>query len=109
HAGGSFVEDEDLWIVRQGASERDELFLPGGERTAALAHFFLKAARERANEIGHVDLLGGILDRFVFDPARAEANIAGNRAREQKRILKHDAITPPQVGEIHLQDINALN
>src|SRR5664279_2672661 len=89
HARGSFIQDEDFRIVRQRTRKRDELFLPGGERAATLAYFLVEPARQRANEVRDVDLLSGILDRLVFNPVRAQADVVRNRAGEEERVLQH--------------------
>ena len=42
HARSSFIENQNLRFVGQGARERDELFLAGGKRGASLANFFVE-------------------------------------------------------------------
>ena len=52
HAGGGFVEYEEARIVREGASEIDELALAYGESGAALVDAGADAFGERFDEIG---------------------------------------------------------
>ena len=61
-AGGGFIQDQVSRIVRQSASEADQLFLTGGEPAAALAYGVREAVRQGADEIHQVDLLGGGLE-----------------------------------------------
>ena len=67
---GGLVEDEDAGGVGERAGEADELLLAGGEGGAALPDRLLEAVREGADEVGDVDLFGGVFDGFVGDPAR---------------------------------------
>ena len=46
---------------------------------------------------------------MVFNPVRAQANVIGNGAGEQERVLQHHAITPPQSVQVHVANIDAVN
>src|SRR5260221_203352 len=46
HAGRGFIEDQEAWIMRQRASEADELLLASGQRAAALADGLRESVRE---------------------------------------------------------------
>ena len=93
----------------EGAGKRDELLLSGRKRAAALADFFLKAIGERADEVGEVYVLGGFFYVFVVDPVRAQADVAGDGAGEQERVLQDDAEAAAQIGEVHVLDIDAVD
>ena len=109
HAGGGFVEDQDLRLVGQGAGERDELLLAGGERRAALADFFVEALGQGADEVGEVHVFGGLFDVCVLNALGAEADISADGSAEQEWILKDDAEAAAQVGEVHFFDIDAVD
>ena len=89
--GGGFVEDEDAGVVGQRAGEADELFLAGGESGAALADRLCELQRQGADEVADVDLVGGAFEALVGDPCRAEADVVGDGAGEEERILQDDA------------------
>ena len=50
HARGSFIQDQDSWVVDERASEREQLLLAYGERGAALFNGFLETARQPLDE-----------------------------------------------------------
>ena len=83
--------------MRQRAGKADQLLLPGGERRAALAHRFGKAAGQRADEVPNVDLFGRALQPLVGDPAASPGECCPRCPGKQERILQHHAEAPAQL------------
>src|ERR1700678_917981 len=50
-AGSGFVQNQEARVVRQRASEVDELFLAGGISGASFAHRLRKTVRQGLNEV----------------------------------------------------------
>src|ERR1019366_8572751 len=88
---GGLVEDEDCGCVGKGAGEADELLLAGGEGGAALTDGFVEAERQSADEVANIDLVGCPLQGFLGDPRSSKADVVGDGAGEEERILKDDA------------------
>src|SRR5258708_22262682 len=89
--GGGLVENEDSGIVGEGAGEADELLLAGGECCAALAYRFGELLRQGADEVADVDFVAGTLETLVGNPCRPEADVVGDGASEEERVLQDDA------------------
>src|SRR5712692_2145902 len=100
HAGGGFVENQEAWIVRQGARKINELALTDGEGGAALIDTRGGAVGEGANEIAEANFVESAFDREVVNARRAEADVGLNRSGEKKRILQDDAKLPTQILEV---------
>src|SRR5581483_1451844 len=81
------VEDEDLWIVSQRASEGDELFLSGGERAAALVNALLESRGLGLDEFQHIHFFRRAEHVFLGDPIGAETDVFADGAGEEKWIL----------------------
>ena len=71
--------------------------------------FFLESHRQAADKVRQVHILGGLLHVCIRDPLRAQANVAFHGPSKQERVLQHDAESPPQVRQIHLFHINAID
>ena len=39
----------------------------------------------------------------------AEANVVSHGSREQEWVLQHDAVAPPQLRQIHVADVDAVD
>lgn len=66
-AGGGFVEYKEARIVREGASEADELALADRERGAALVDGGADAFGEGLDKIRETDFADGLLDGGTVD------------------------------------------
>src|ERR1700676_787473 len=108
HAGRGFVENKEARIVREGASEIDELALADGQRRAAFVDAGADAFRKRFDEIGEADFADGGLDGSAVDARSAQAHVGFDSAGEEKRILQHDAELAAQILEIDFTDVDAV-
>ena len=92
---GRLVEDQDARVGEQRARDRDQLALAGGEPGAALADDVVEPAPRSARRRGR--------RRSPQRPRRpprrsrraAEADVVGDRAAEQERVLEDDSELPP--------------
>ena len=103
-----FVEDEDLRVLQHGARDRDALLLAAGELDAALADARFVAFRKRRDEVVGVRDTGGVLDFFIGRGALSVANVLGDRARKEHRLLRDDADLAAKPLRIELLQITAV-
>src|SRR5579859_3478340 len=61
------------------------------------------------NEMGGVDIMRRFTDRLVADLLFVQADVAGDGAGEDKRILQHSANMLTQFLLAHVTYINAIN
>ncbi len=108
HAGGGFVEDEELGIVRQGAREADQLALADGKRGTALVDDGVETLGQGIEEMARGPLRAGRGRRRAIDGCGAEANVGFERAGEQEGVLQHDAELAPQILDVQFADIDAV-
>jgi hypothetical protein len=106
---GRFVEDENAWIRKQCASDRDALAFASGERLASFAHERIVPIGELKDEIVGLgracrgdDLLAGRIGASISD-------ILGDRAEEQKRLLKNDAYIAAVFADRVFADIDTID
>src|SRR5437879_3153148 len=97
YARSSFVKNKNLRLMRQRTREGDELFLAGGKRRAPFPDLFIESIGQGADKVAKVYVLGGLFDMPVFDPLRAQSNVAGNRPGEQEALLQDDSESAAQV------------
>ena len=107
-AGSGFVEDQEARIVREGASEIDELALADGERGAAFVDGGVDAFGKRADEIAEADFVDGVFDGGAIDAGGAEADIGFDGAGEEERILEDDAELAAQILQLDFADVDAV-
>ena len=88
---GRLVEDQDARVGEQRARDRDQLTLAGGQAGAALAHLVLEPALEAARDAVDADRARDVLHLLVGRLGLREADVVGDRAGEQERVLEHDA------------------
>src|SRR5580658_5788965 len=107
-AGGGFVEDEEARIVGEGAREADELALADGKRGAAFVDAGVDAFGQGANKLAEADFVDGVFDGGAIDAAGAEADVRIDGAGEKKRVLQDDAELAPEVLDIELANVDAI-
>ena len=102
------VEDEDARILQDGARDGDALLLPAGELHAALADERRVALGEARDEVVGVGGAGGGLDLGVGRGALSVADVLGDRAREEHRLLRDDADLTAQPLRIEIAQVAAV-
>ena len=107
---GRLVENQDARVGEQRARDRDELALARGEAGAALAHDVLKPVSRTARRRGR----GRRRRRRPSDlgvgrPGSREAQVRGDRPREQGRVLEDDAELPPVRVQVDLAQVAAVD
>ncbi len=75
-AGGSFIENQDLRIVRQGASKRNQLLLSGRKRAAAFPHFLLESCGRVRMKSARFTSSAAFSTSSSSNPIRAESNVS---------------------------------
>ena len=103
------VENQDARIEGQRARERQQLLLPDRQRRAALGDRARVAVRQPLDERLGVHRARRAAHALVVDRRVAEADVVGDRAREQVHVLQHQAEQPAHVGEIELADVDAVD
>ena len=78
-------------FFKQRARDRQALALAAGEHAAALADRRLEALRDALDEIERLRALGRAAQLLVGRVGLADAQVLGDRAVEQQRLLEHHA------------------
>jgi len=95
--------------MSEGTREGYELLLAGGERGAAFEDGFRELAGKGADEVGEVDLFGGVFDFSVSDMGAAEADVLRDGAGEEEAVLRHDTEAAAKQVEVLIADIDAVD
>ena len=95
---GCFVEDDDRRVFAKQAGQRDALPLALAERMAPLADERVIPLRQRSSNGVNQGGTGGSLDFIGRGVRRAIADVVGQRAAEDHRLLRHHAQMLAQTG-----------
>ena len=85
------VEHEHARAGEERAGERDELALARRQRHAALVHRRVEALGQPVDELGEADAVHRLHDLVVGGVGPGEGDVVAHGAREQERLLRHDA------------------
>ena len=85
------VENQDRWVLEQRPRDREPLALAPGQQPAALADARLEAFRIALDDIERLGALAGLAHFLLGRIGLADAQIVGDRAIEQQRLLEHHA------------------
>src|SRR5262245_7956852 len=104
-----FVEDQDWPVERERASERQELFLAGGQRRATLGHGGVEAVRWRIDEPLRTDRRRRSLHRRVIDRLRTEPDVAPDRPGKEMHVLKDEREKTAKARQLELADVDTVD
>ena len=76
-------------FFKQGTRNRDALLLSAGDGHAALTEYGLVAVLEVHDVVPHIGQRGGAVNVGLAGVVHAEADVVGNRVREQEVVLRH--------------------
>ncbi len=82
---------------------------PAERPGAALAHLVCEPAVQASDQPVEADRARGLAHLGVGRLGAAEADVVGDRAREQERVLQHDAELAPVARELHLAQVRAVD
>ena len=102
------VEDEHGGVGQEGAGERHQLALAGGEAGALLVDVGVVALGERGDEVVGPDGAGGGLDLGPVGAGAPEPDVVGDRAREQEALLGDGDDGAPQVDLGEVAQVDAV-
>ena len=102
------VEDQDPRVGEERAGDRDQLALAGREAAAALAHRVAEALGEPPGEPVETEHRRRLGDLVVARVGAREADVVGDRAREQERVLQHDAELAAVRAQVELAQVDAV-
>ena len=103
------VEDEHSRIVNERAREGDELLLARGEGRAALLDLFLEPCGRLAPTRPRFTAAAAAATASSEMLLVAEADVRGNRAREQVDVLEHHAELAPQRLELPVANVDTVD
>ena len=106
---GGLVEDQDRRVLQDGAGDGDALALAARQRGAALADHELVAAGLAGDEIVRLGQPRRLLHLGVAGLGPADADVLGDRAVEQARVLEHHRDLVAQRVERHVLDVLAVD
>lgn len=99
HAGGCFIENQDWWVLEEGAGDRDTLFLTNTETDAAFSDGRVKPLRKTAHEIGGIGC-GEDFPHFVLRGIGfAHTEVVGGGAVEEETFLADEGDSLAEGGE----------
>ena len=107
-AGRGLVQDEDARVEGQRPGEGQQLFLADRQGRATLRDRARVSERQPLDEAVRMDGLCRRPDLLVGDRCPPQADVRGNRAREQVDILQHQAEHRAQLVERHVPDVDAI-
>src|SRR5271156_573475 len=91
HAGGSFVENQKFWVVRQSTRETYELALAHGKRGSTLGDRRLHSLRLRFEERTEPYFAQGAYSGGAAYRLRAPLDVGFQRAGEKEWVLQDDS------------------
>ena len=106
---GGFVEDEDRRRLHERASDADPLAFAAGEARAAFAELGVVARGQALDELVRI---GGLrrFDDFLFGRVEvAVANVVGDGATYEQRLLEHQPDVSPQRMLAHGADVATVD
>ena len=108
-ARGGVVQDQYLGVDDERPGNGDALALAARQGQSALADDGLVALRQGLDEGCRLGAFGRLADLGVARPGASEADVLGDRGREQKRVLGDDADVAAQVGQAHVAHVVAVD
>ena len=108
HGRSGFVEDQDARINQQRAGNADALALTARQPLAAFSHQRVVAMRQAQDEFVRMGGARRRNDLGARGLGLAVGDVLGNGAKEQKRLLQHEADVAPVVGHRKTADVGAI-
>ena len=100
------VEDEDARVGEERARDRDQLALAGGKPGTALAHDVVEPVLEPRGDAVDADRRSCRGDLCVRRVGLGEADVVGDRAAEQERILQDHSELPPVAAKLDVAKVD---
>src|SRR3989442_6369692 len=107
-ARGLVEHEQDLGVEGDGPAKGEELLLADGQRGSALGDHRFVALGKPLDELVRVHEAGRGADLLVADRRVVQPDVRRDRAREDERVLEHDADVPAHVALPQLADVNAV-
>src|ERR1700693_2442909 len=105
----SVIEQQNRWILENGACDGDALPLPAGEARAALTQEGLVSIRQRAQKLIGCRGARGRLDLRIARPRTTVGDVLARAGAEQHRILWYEPDLLAQVRRFELHDISIID
>src|SRR5208283_991511 len=106
--GAGFVQQKNLRLDREGARDTEALLLAAGKGASGLLQLVFnlcpqcRAFQALLDSGLHLRFPGGSVN------AKAVGNIVEDRLRERVRLLKHHADSPADSGDVHVENVGAV-
>ena len=107
HAGGGLVEDDKRRVFQEDAGDGEALFFALGETDALFADVGLQAQRKGLNEVPGGGAFEGGDHGGLGDIGADEAEVVGDGAFKEERVLGDKADLGVEFGEVEFADIEA--
>lgn len=106
--GSGFIQNQDRGIFEQGAGDRQSLALTAGKLLTAFSDDGFVAVGQAENKVVGFGEFGGMDDFVAGDIKAAVGNVFGNGAVKQEHILADPTDAAPQIAQVQLPDILAI-
>ena len=106
---GRLVEHEQGRVAQEGAREREALALTRRQARAAVAELGLEAVGAGGDRVRQARVGQRAPDRFRRRVGAAEADVVGDRAREQVRVLRDPGQLGVPGGQVELAQVHAAD
>ena len=103
------VEEVDLGLAHEGPGDGQPLALAARHVRAALGDAGVEAARHGGDEVAGLGDLERLPHLLVGGVGLAVAEVAGHRAGEQVRLLRHEPDAAPQQLGLEVADVDAVD
>ncbi|TMF99482.1 MAG: hypothetical protein E6I10_02210 [Chloroflexi bacterium] len=103
------VHDHDGRVAQESPGNGDALFLPAGERRAALAHHRVEAFVEVIDEAGHAGRVGGRHDLAAGRIGASIGDVVPDRVAQQQAFLQYERDMRTEVGQREVAHIDAAD
>mmetsp|Transcript_36248 Transcript_36248/g.59552 ORF Transcript_36248/g.59552 Transcript_36248/m.59552 type:complete len:313 (-) Transcript_36248:352-1290(-) len=106
---GGFVEQQDRGMIDNRTCNRDSLFLSATQPIAHLAHIGIITMFELLDKCMRIRRLGSLDNIRIRDIGITTADILFNALRKQKRQLRYKANMSPQILDVIVVNLFAIN
>ena len=109
HGTARLVQNDDIRVQKQGAGDGYGLTLSAGQAEPPLAHLKIESGWIASDEIRHSGDGRSLEQGLVPGLGRTQGDVFAYGTLKKEVVLSHVADFSPQVGRIHLADVQSAD